>query len=247
MEQEDTRAEIAPETQAPTREPVFNIPAMLLFFLALMTVIHAVRTYLLSPDTDEQVLLLLAFLPQRYLVPLSGQGWGWLFGPVGYSLLHGGWLHLLFNCAWLVAFASQLVRRIGSVRFVLLWVTSAIAAAFFQAFATGFADSVLVGASGVVSATVGAACRFSLRFSGTAAMRYAEYAPRVGIFEALTYRPVLMFIVIWALSNALVAYGAGLPSGGEGYNIAWQAHVGGFLYGYLAFALFDRKLALPGQ
>lgn len=224
---------------APRHEPIFNIPGLLVFMVALMTAIHLVRGYILTPDQDNDLLFLAAFIPMRYLHPISEQDIGWLVGPVGYSLLHGGYLHLIFNCLWLVAFASSLVRRIGNFRFAILWVTSAVASAFFQAFATGFADSLLIGASGVVSATVGAACRFSLQLSGTSAMRYAQFAPRLGMLEALTHRPVLVFIAMWALSNALVVWGAGLPSG-AGYNVAWQAHVGGFLFGYLTFDLFDR-------
>jgi membrane associated rhomboid family serine protease len=222
------------------REPVFNIPGVILAFVFLMTAIHIVRTYYLSQAADISLLTLMAFLPQRYLEPLAGQDYGWLVGPVGYSLLHGGWLHLIFNAMWLIAFASPLAQRVGGLRFVALWIASAAASAFFQAFVTGFSEAVLIGASGVVSATVGAACRFSLQLSGSAAMRYAQFAPRLGIFEALTHRPVITFIIIWALSNLLVVYGAGLPSGAEGYNVAWQAHVGGFLFGYLTFDLFDR-------
>jgi membrane associated rhomboid family serine protease len=244
-DRDDTPAVTDPDTapvhrSPPERhEPVFNIPGMLVVMVALMAAIHLVRVYLLTEAQDNEVLFLAAFIPVRYLHPLAEQDLGWLVGPVGYSLLHGGYLHLIFNCLWLVAFASSLVQRIGNVRFAILWITSAIASAFFQAFATGFADSYLIGASGVVSATVGAACRFSLQLSGTPAMRYAQYAPRLGILEALTHRSVLVFIAMWALSNALVVWGAGIPSGG-GYNVAWQAHVGGFLFGYLTFDLFDR-------
>jgi len=229
-----------PVVKTPRREPILNIPGILVIFVLVMTAIHILRTYFLSPDADATLLDWMAFTPQRYLYPLDKQDLGWLIGPVGYSLLHGGWLHLLFNCVWMIAFASSLVLRIGTLRFVLLWIASAVASAFFQAFATGFADSMLIGASGVVSATVGAACRFSLQFSGSPAMRYAQYAPRLGIFEALTHRPIIVFILMWAFSNVLVVYGAGLPSGSENYNIAWQAHVGGFLFGYLLFDLFDR-------
>lgn len=235
----DTAGEAIEPVDDRRREPIFNIPGMLMAFIALMTIIHVVRTYLLTPQQDDQLLMLMAFLPHRYVFPLSGQDLGWLFGPVGYSLLHGGWLHLIFNCVWLIAFASTLVVRIGNLRFLILWITAAVASAFFQAFVTGFQESVLIGASGVVSATVGAACRFSLQFSGTPAMRYAQYAPRLGIFEALTHRSIVTFILIWAVSNVLVVFGAGLPSGGD-YNVAWQAHVGGFLFGYLTFDLFDR-------
>jgi membrane associated rhomboid family serine protease len=245
-DQQGDRPEEQQATEERRREPVFNIPGVLLAFVTVMTAIHVLRTYFLSPEADDRLLTLMAFLPQRYLHPLGEQSLGWLIGPVGYSLLHGGWTHLLFNCLWLVAFASSLAVRIGSLRFFLLWVTSAVASAFFQAFVTGFADSVLIGASGVVSATVGAACRFSLQFSGTPAMRYAHFAPRLGIVEALTHRSIIIFILMWALSNVLVVYGAGLPSGAaDGYNIAWQAHVGGFLFGYLLFDLFDRPPPLP--
>jgi membrane associated rhomboid family serine protease len=245
IEQQDDRPEKQDVIEERRREPIFNIPGILLAFVVVMTAIHLLRTYYLSPETDDKLLTLMAFLPQRYLHPLSEQSFGWLIGPVGYSLLHGGWLHLLFNCLWLVAFASSLALRIGSLRFFLLWICSAAASAFFQAFVTGFADSVLIGASGVVSATVGAACRFSLQFSGTPAMRYAQFAPRLGIFEALTHRSIIIFIVMWALSNLLVVYGAGMPAGARGYNIAWQAHVGGFLFGYLLFDVFDRPPRLP--
>ena len=239
-DEQEQQPDQADMIEARRREPIFNIPGVLMAFVLLMAAIHFVRTYYLTPETDDKLLMLMAFLPQRYVHPLGEQSLGWLFGPVGYSLLHGGWLHLVFNCLWLIAFASSLALRIGTMRFILLWVTSAIASAFFHAFVTGFAESVLIGASGVVSATVGAACRFSLQFSGTPAMRYAQYAPRLGIFEALTHRSILIFILMWALSNLLVVYGAGVPADAAGYNIAWQAHVGGFLFGYLLFDLFDR-------
>jgi len=183
------------------------------------------------------------FLPGRYLQPLMEQDLGFLYGPVTYSLLHGGWLHLLFNSFWLVAFASPLVQRIGNTRFALFWIASAIASAAFQAVVTGFADSVLIGASGVVSAVVGAACRFSIPLSGSPRMRRTWDQPRLGVFEALTHRSVAIFILMWGLSNVLVAYGAGAPSAVADYNIAWQAHAGGFLFGYLSFGLFDRVAA----
>lgn len=219
-------------------EPIFNIPSVIGFFIALMAAIHLVRTYLLPVNWDDALVTVMAFIPIRYIHPLADQDLaGWLIGPVGYSLLHGGFVHLIFNCVWLAAFATPLADRIGTLRFGILWVTSAVFAAFFQAAITDFANVVLVGASGVVSATVGAACRFSLALSGTGAMRFARYAPRLGTIEALTHRSVLMFIIMWALSNALVVWGAGLPA--QGYNVAWQAHVGGFLFGYLTFGLFD--------
>jgi membrane associated rhomboid family serine protease len=222
----------------PRREPIFNIPAVLLVFVGLMAAIHVVRTYVLTSGQDQILIFHTAFIPPRYYLSLSDQDWlGYFGGPVTYSLLHGSWLHLIFNSIWLVAFATPLAVRIGAGRFVILWIVSAAASAFFQAVLTGFEMSVLVGASGVVSATVGAACRFALPLSGTRHMSSAAYAPRLGLVEALTHRSVISFVAVWALSNVLLV---GVLSGAA--NVAWQAHLGGFLFGYLAFALFDPPL-----
>lgn len=227
------------EAEPKKREPFFNMPAALSAYIVVMVIIHLLREFVLTESQDQHLLMLTAFLPTRYLYPLSGQDLGWLFGPVGYSFLHADFIHLAFNSLWLAVFATPLVKRIGGLCFSVLWVTSAVFSAFFHAFVTGFAEVLLIGASGVVSATVGAACRFSMQTTGSFAMRYAEYAPRLGIIEALTKPAVLNFILMWAVSNALIVWGAGIPDGGA--NIAWQAHVGGFLFGYLTFDLFDRR------
>ena len=227
-----------PYDPRPPREPIFNIPSILMCFVGLMAVIHLVRVYALNPAQEQTLLFHTAFLSLRYIHPLSEQDWiGYFAGPVTYSLLHGSWMHLIFNALWLVAFATPLALRIGAGRFVLLWILSAVASAFFQAFATGFEDTYLIGASGVVSATVGAACRFSVPLLGTRRVRSAAHAPRFGVIEALTNRSVVVFITIWALSNVLLA---GVLAGDV--NVAWQAHLGGFLFGYFTFALFDPPL-----
>lgn len=238
MTLEENRSPEPANDWTPPREPIFNIPAVLIVFVALMLAIHLVRTYFLTAEQDQTVIYYTAFISARYLHPLSEQDYlGYFGGPVTYSLLHGGWLHLIFNCLWLVVFATPLAVRIGTFRFVVLWIVSAAASAFFQGVLTGFEMSVLIGASGVVSATVGAVCRFALPLSGTRQMRSAAHAPRLGPLEALTHRSVISFIAVWALSNILLV---GVLSGAS--NIAWQAHLGGFLFGYLTFGLFDPPL-----
>src|SRR5262245_54698008 len=127
--EEDTRP---PEPEAEEgmkrkSEPVFNIPSILVFFIGLMAAIHLVREYILPASWDDAVVTVMAFIPARYVTPLADQDLaGWLIGPVGYSLLHGGFVHLIFNCVWLAAFATPLAERIGAVRFTVLWVTSAV-------------------------------------------------------------------------------------------------------------------------
>lgn len=222
---------------APQREPIFNIPGVLLGYVAVLVVTQLVRSYILTPDMDQWLVSVGAFVPARYLHPIAEQSKvGYFLGPLAYSFLHGGWAHLASNALFLVVFATPLAARIGAMRFTMLWITSAVFSAFFLAVLTGFEVSFLVGASGVVSATVGASCRFVMPLLGSRRMTAARYAPRLGILEVLGQRSVLAFVAVWLLFNVVVA---GVdPSS----NVAWQAHLGGFLFGYLAFGLFDPPL-----
>lgn len=220
------------------REPAFNLPGSLVVVLAVLTVIHVVRTYLLSTSTDEFVLLHFAFIPGRYAIPFAEQDFGWLWSPVTYSLLHGSWEHLVFNAFWMVAFGAPVVRRIGLLRFFLFWCLSAAAAVAFHTMLQWGAMILVVGASGVVSGLMGAAARFVFSPSGRISRQFAHLNRRMTIGEALSNRSVLVFSGIWFLTNFLIGFGQVFGSA-EGGAIAWEAHIGGFLFGFLCFPLFD--------
>jgi membrane associated rhomboid family serine protease len=224
----------------PPRSPVFNLPPALLATLVLLVVIFLVQTLLLPPKAIDWFFFAFGFIPARYVTPLSRQGLEWLWTPVTYSLLHGGVQHIVFNALWLMAFAAPVVRRIGAGRYVLFWILSAIASAFLNAALHWGELTLLIGASGVVSALMGAACRFAFPTDRRGpAMQEAHLNPRLSIMEALRSRMVLMFVLFWFLGNILIAFG--VPLIGDGSQaIAWDAHIGGFLFGFLLFAFFDR-------
>ena len=72
------------------------------------------------------------FIPLRYSVSLSEQSLAWLWSPVTYSFIHGGWSHIIVNSIWLAAFGSIVARRIGVRRFVVFWVLTAVCAVAFR-------------------------------------------------------------------------------------------------------------------
>lgn len=220
------------------REPAFNLPGGLVLMLALLIVIHVVRTYFLSSVTDENVLLQFAFIPGRYTIPFAEQDLGWLWSPITYSLLHGSWEHLIFNAFWMVAFGAPVVRRIGLTRFFIFWCLSAIAAVTFHTALHWGAMILVVGASGVVSGLMGAAARFVFSPSGRISRQFAHLNRRLTVAEALSNRSVLVFSGIWFLTNFLIGFGQifGSVAGGA---VAWEAHIGGFLFGFFFFPLFD--------
>ena len=180
-----------------------------------------------------------AFVPLRYIYPLRDQSLAWLWSPVTYSLLHGSFQHLAFNSLWLAAFGTPVCRRIGEIRFVAFWIVSAVAAAGLHAAINWGEASVMVGASGVISALMGAACRFafSSRLRVESGLPGRE-PPLLSIPAALRDRTVMIFILVWFLGNVAIAVGLPLM-GPESGAIAWDAHIGGFLMGFFGFRLFD--------
>ena len=217
------------------REPIFDLPGVVTAAIAVMILIEAAKAYLLDDAGITALLVEGAVIPARYTSsPIDG---AWFWSPVTYSFIHGGWLHLIINAFWLAAFGAIVARRIGTARFVLFWLVSAIAsAALFTALHHG-ETLVMVGASGVVSALMAAAARFAFQASNGFNRNKAHLWPRLTIGQSLANKSVVGFLIVWFGINMLAAIGIS-PGAGEA-TIAWEAHVGGFLFGFFAFGLFD--------
>lgn len=240
MERDQTATPPEAERAAsPAREPAFNLPAGLTGILLFLIAIHALRTYVLPASIDQEIIFNFAFLPARYDHPLAEQGLAWLWSPVTYSFLHGSWEHLFFNIFWMVAFGAPVVRRIGVGRLAAFWCLSAAAAVALHTVFHWGEMIVVVGASGVVSGFMGAAARFVFSPSGRISRQFAHLNRRLAVREALGNRSVVIFTGIWFLTNFLV--GLGMFSLGGAGSVAWEAHIGGFLFGFLLFGLFDPR------
>jgi membrane associated rhomboid family serine protease len=218
----------------PAREPMLNIPAAALFAIALLFLIHIARMYIFNGNTDDELVWLASFIPARF----AESPFGSFHTLVSYSLLHGGWSHLINNCVWLVAFGSPVAAALGGTRFTLFWIACSIAAAFIH-FAAGPGSPIpMIGASGAVSGMMGAAARagFKLRAdAGTTRTR----ASLPSIRRALSSTNVLMFLLIYLVINVGIGVGEAAMPGMS--SIAWQAHIGGLVAGFLLFSLFLRR------
>jgi membrane associated rhomboid family serine protease len=239
------------------REPIFNLPPVVLGLVACLCLIHVMVAYVLPTAISETLLDLFAFEPLRYHAnsALEGDlpgGWPaavWTF--VTYALLHVNLMHLGFNLIWLVAFGTPVARRFGPWRFLAFFAFTAATGAFAHLVSFWGENVPAIGASAAVLGMMAAAMRFIFQPGGPLGF------PRLG--EAKTYlvpaKPlaamlreprVLLFGSLWLGLNWL----SGLPlfamPGVEGV-IAWQAHVGGFLGGLLAFTAFDPVRSRPTE
>lgn len=232
-----------PRRPLPAQPPAFNVPGAVLALLLLLAAVHVARIYLIGPLADARFVADTAFIPACYSQPCEAvfdRPFGALiWAPLTHALLHGDWTHLGLNSVWLLAFGSPVARRVGTARFLAFVVGGALAgaAAFFLVNPTLMEP--VIGASGVVSALMGGACRFA--FANLSPRSFGTgWVPRLSIGQSLADRTILFFIAVFFATNILTATSiGGYMSGGA--QIAWEAHIGGFLFGFLAFAAFDRR------
>ncbi|WP_162652316.1 rhomboid family intramembrane serine protease [Lentilitoribacter sp. Alg239-R112] len=219
--------------------PIFNLPGIILFSLVVLLAIHVVRETFLSEQLDLELLVNTAFIPQRYVLSITEMGVPYVTSAFTYSLLHGGYSHLIVNGLWLAAFGSIVARRWGTIRFCVFWVLSAIASAAFFAALNWGEVTLVIGASGVVSALMGAATRFAFPLSGRFIRDKAHFLPRQSFLEIFQNKTVLIYLAVWFGISLIPAFGANLT--GSVNSVAWEAHIGGFLFGFLLFDIFDNK------
>ena len=232
------------------REPILNVPAIVVVLLVVLGLVHGVREWLLADDVDRVLVWTLAFVPARYdtsaltdgIIP---GGWGaeiWSF--FTYALLHADFTHLAFNAVWLLAFASPVARRFGTPRFMLFFAATIAGGALAYLLAHAGALSPMIGASAGISGMMGAAARFVFERGGPLDMWHgdrpnADRIPTAPLLVALRNPRVLTFVGVWFGLNLLFGLGSVSFLTGDNQSVAWEAHVGGFLAGLLLFSLFD--------
>ncbi len=149
------------------------------------------------------------------------------------AFLHGGWFHVITNLWVLFVFGDDVEDRMGHGRFLLFYLLSAIAAGLLQAALAPASNVPTIGASGAIAGVLGA---FFVLFPGAR----VETLILLVFIPFFLEIPAFVFLGLWflsQLSSGLLGLGTAVDFGG----IAWWAHIGGFLFGFLMAWAFLRR------
>ena len=218
-------AAISPYRGLMSHEPMFNLreKAPLVLF-GILAAVHILR--LVAPDS-----LLNTLLPWLFLQPLSTQGLPIvqsLSSVLGHGLLHADFMHLIMNGFMIVAFGVVTIQGVRAdirmkrhplspvQKFWLIFIIGVIGGGIFQWGWWSLANTVNAGAVGA---------------SGGASALFATMAYAIGGRDRM-----LKFGLGWLVVNIVLA----LIGPVLGSNIAWAAHLGGYVIGIIMARLWVR-------
>ena len=219
---------------------MLNAPSIVLVVIGVLVAVHVVL-FFLGGTWQVWSLFAMALNPIRFTDPgfpmLAGSRYWSL---VTYMLLHADWMHLTFNSLWLLVFGTPVARYLGSWRFLALCLIAGVIGGLASLFLHWGQEIFIIGASGAVSGLLAAAIPIMYGrkvWGGARPLTFGEF---------LTNPRALMFTAVW-LALTLFSGAAGWTGNSfmsEG-GIAWEAHVGGFVGGLLAFYVLAPRAVRP--
>jgi membrane associated rhomboid family serine protease len=140
--------------------------------------------------------------------------------PVTALFVHGGWVHLLGNMLFLHVFGAMTEARMGRLQFLLFYLGCGCLALLGYAAANAHSHESLVGASGAISAVLGAFLFLFPRARVTSLLPFLWFLP-------LRF-PAWVVLPFWVSLQWTAAGRAG-----DGPGVAYLAHLVGFGLGFV--------------
>lgn len=188
--------------------PAINLPPATKYMLGAFIGIYALT---LIPGAKEWIFMHFAFLPGAWTgrLPFTLTT---ILTPVTHMFLHSGWIHLGMNGLMMAAFGAGAERWIGPKRMIVFFLLCGLCGVAAHFILNPFATIPVVGASGGLSGF------FALALIMMNRQTYNPNARKQLIASASIF---IAFSLLFVFVDA--------PGGGQ---VAWAAHIGGFLGGF---------------
>lgn len=141
--------------------------------------------------------------------------------------LHGGIAHLLGNMWFLWIFGDNVEDRLGKLIFPIFYIVSGLCAGILHVILLRNSVVPAIGASGAIAGVMGA---YIYMFPRSTVATLVTF----GYFWRIVHIPGVIYLGLWFV----LQFFGGL-TGGETSNVAFWAHVGGFIAGLLLAMLFS--------
>jgi membrane associated rhomboid family serine protease len=183
----------------------------------------------------EPLFLRLGFIPYEltHAVDLAPKN----LAPVPLTIIismfmHGGWLHLLGNMLYLWIFGDNVEDKLGHLKYLFFYLMCGVSASLTHGFVNFSSKVPTIGASGAVAGVLGA---YVFLFP-TARVRTLLI---LFVFVQVVSIPAVILLGYWVLIQVLsgiTELGSGRTSG-----IAWFAHIGGFVAGFVLITMMKKR------
>ena len=195
--------------------PVVNISLIIINIMVFV--------YELNVDNINVFLYNNAFIPNMLFVHLD------IFHSFERMLesmfFHGGFLHILGNMWFLWIFGDNVEDAYGHINYLFLYFFGGLIAFFAQGIINPSSTVPIIGASGAISAVVGS---------------YFILFPKAKILSLILiiivlvpiWVPAWLFIILWFFIQYFSGILSIMAQGAS--DVAWFAHIGGFLFGIVA-------------
>ncbi len=150
--------------------------------------------------------------------------------------MHGGWIHLLSNMLFLWVFGGNIEDILGHLKYLSFYIICGVAASLFHIITNIDSQIPSIGASGAIAGVMGA---YVFLFP-TARIKTLLI---LVIFIQVVRIPAIILLGYWILIQVL----SGLAEFGSkaGSGIAWFAHIGGFITGFIIIIIFRKRRKRP--
>lgn len=147
--------------------------------------------------------------------------------------IHSGWLHIVGNLWALWIFGDNVEDRMGHWRFLVFYLIAGLAGNLMFLASSPFSKIPLIGASGAIAGVMGA---YLILFP------YAKVRTFIllFIFPVLIDIPAPIFLGIWFFLQFFNS-ATSMVQQTTGSDVAYWAHIGGFLFGMLVYRWFLLK------
>ncbi len=174
------------------------------------------------------------FFMQYGVIPWEITHFRNLFGGVPFYLkpltsmfIHGGWGHIVGNMLYLWIFGDNVEDALGHIRYLFFYIITGYAASLAQVLIHPSSTIPNIGASGAISGVLGA---YFYLYPHARVLTLVPDFLFFGFFYRLVYIPAFFLIGFWFIYQLFLGI-ITLPARGGG--IAFFAHIGGFIAGYL--------------